>query len=116
VDDCGRVHSGGLAVGADIPASWSLIAKWRPKAQEASTAARRRCSGTLGPVVVLLMFLVMAPLGILGARIVFAHLAVVGLLLTFLRSRMKESEVWVKAKASRTSVRSHWQELFTRGI
>jgi inositol transporter-like SP family MFS transporter len=45
------------------------------------------------------MFLALAPLGILGARIVFAHLAIVAVVLTLLRSRMKESAVWEDARA-----------------
>jgi inositol transporter-like SP family MFS transporter len=102
----------GLAVGADIPASWSLIAEMAPK------GARGRHSGVaqvlwyLGPVVVLVMFLALAPLGVLGARIVFAHLAVVALVLTLLRSRMKESERWSDAKAAgQTALRRPWREL-----
>jgi MFS transporter, SP family, inositol transporter len=91
----------GLAVGADIPASWSLIAEMAP------AGARGRHSGVaqvlwyLGPVVVLLMSLVLAPLGVLGARIVFAHLAVVAIVLTALRSRMQESTLWEQAVATR---------------
>lgn len=88
----------GLAVGADIPASWSLIA------EEAPTGARAKHSGVaqvlwyLGPAVVLILFLFLEPLGLLGARIVFAHLAILALVLTFLRSRMKESKRWIDAK------------------
>ncbi|MFO1400775.1 MAG: MFS transporter [Steroidobacteraceae bacterium] len=89
----------GLAVGADIPASWSLIAEMAP------ADARGRHSGVaqvlwyLGPVVVLMMSLLLAPLGVLGARIVFAHLAVVALVLTALRARMLESTLWEQARA-----------------
>lgn len=89
----------GLAVGADIPASWSLIAEMAP------TGARGKHSGVaqvlwyLGPVVVLLMFLVLTPLGLLGARIVFAHLAILAVALTFLRSKMHESQRWLGARA-----------------
>ena len=106
----------GLAVGADIPASWSLIAELAPD------RARGRHSGVaqvlwyLGPVVVLLLFLLLEPLGVLGARIVFAHLAVVGLLLTLLRSRMSESSEWQHAKEARASqphsIEGQWRELF----
>jgi inositol transporter-like SP family MFS transporter len=49
------------------------------------------------------MFLLMAPLGLLGARIVFAHLAVVAIILTLLRSGMKESTVWENAQAERAA-------------
>ena len=54
----------------------------------------------LGPVIVLISFFILEPFGILGARIVFAHLAALALALTFLRSRMRESEKWEAARAS----------------
>ena len=93
----------GLAVGADIPASWSLIAEMAPD------RARGRHSGVaqvlwyLGPVVVLIAFLILEPFGVLGARIVFAHLVIVALALTFLRSKMKESARWESAKKQSAS-------------
>src|SRR5579864_8410515 len=78
----------GLAVGADIPASWSLIAEMAPAGGRGKHSGLAQVLWYLGPVVVLILFFLLAPLGILGARIVFAHLAVIGLLLTLLRSRM----------------------------
>jgi inositol transporter-like SP family MFS transporter len=89
----------GLAVGADIPASWSLIAEMAPAGERGKHSGVAQVLWYLGPVAVLGMFLVLAPLGILGARLVFAHLAVVALVLTLLRSRMKESTVWEDARA-----------------
>ena len=91
----------GLAVGADIPASWSLIAEMAPAGGRGKHSGVAQVLWYLGPVVVLAMFLVLAPLGVLGARIVFAHLAIVALVLTLLRSRMKESVRWEQAKAQR---------------
>jgi inositol transporter-like SP family MFS transporter len=90
----------GLAVGADIPASWSLIAELAPKRERARYSGIAQILWYLGPVVVLVSFLLLEPLGVTGARIVFAHLAVIALLLTFLRSRMRESERWEEARAS----------------
>jgi MFS transporter, SP family, inositol transporter len=52
----------------------------------------------LGPLVVLLMSVILAPLGVLGIKIVFAHLLALALLLTLLRSRMQESRLWTSAK------------------
>jgi inositol transporter-like SP family MFS transporter len=43
---------------------------------------------------------VLEPYGVTGARIVFAHLALLALALTFLRSRMRESERWEKARCA----------------
>src|SRR5581483_7096451 len=93
----------GLAVGADIPASWSLIAEMAPSGERGKHSGVAQVLWYLGPVAVLGMFLVLAPLGILGARLVFAHLAVVALILTLLRSRMKESTVWEDARAKSES-------------
>ncbi len=90
----------GLAVGADIPASWSLIAEMAPSDKRGKHSGVAQVLWYLGPVVVLLMFLVLEPLGMLGARIVFAHLAILALVLTFMRSKMKESPIWLEAQAA----------------
>ncbi len=90
----------GLAVGADIPASWSIIAEMAPKGKRGKHSGVAQVLWYLGPVVVLLMFLVLTPLGLLGARIVFAHLALLALGLTLLRSRMQESPRWLEAQAA----------------
>jgi len=88
----------GLAVGADIPASWSLIAEMAPDRRRGRHSGVAQLLWYLGPVVVLISFALMAPLGILAARIVFAHLAVLAVALTLLRSRMQESQRWEAAK------------------
>lgn len=88
----------GLAVGADIPASWSLIAEMAPDDRRGKHSGVAQVLWYLGPVVVLVSFAILAPLGILAARIVFAHLAVLAVALTLLRSRMRESERWQAAK------------------
>jgi inositol transporter-like SP family MFS transporter len=92
----------GLAVGADIPASWSLIAEMAPAGSRGKHSGVAQVLWYLGPVVVLALFLVLAPLGVLGARIVFAHLAIIAVILTLLRSNMKESARWQQAKAAQT--------------
>jgi inositol transporter-like SP family MFS transporter len=84
----------GLAVGADIPASWSLIAEQAPDKRRGKHSGVAQLLWYLGPVVVLLMSLALTDLGDLGARIVFGHLLVIALGLTLLRSRMKESGRW----------------------
>jgi len=111
----------GLAVGADIPASWSLIAEIAPKGQRGKHSGVAQVLWYLGPVVVLLMFLALAPLGLLGARIVFAHLAVLAVALTFLRSSMHESPYWLDAQAAKKAgvadaapAKGRLRDLFTR--
>lgn len=105
----------GLAVGADIPASWSLIAEMAPDKKRGKHSGVAQLLWYLGPVVVLVMALALDSLGLLGARIIFAHLAVLAIALTFLRSKMKESQRWVDAQQSGESAqRGRWQDLFTR--
>ena len=64
------------------------------------------------------MFLVLAPLDVLGARIVFAHLALVAVALTLLRRRMKESVLWERARSESKQegylAESRVRALFTR--
>jgi inositol transporter-like SP family MFS transporter len=109
----------GLAVGADIPASWSLIAENAPKGRRGRHSGMAQLLWYLGPVVVLLMYLVLAPLGLLGTRIVFGHLAVLAIVLTFLRSKMQESERWLAAQAEAETrgtkaPKARVRDLFTR--
>lgn len=93
----------GLAVGADIPASWSLIAEEAPDDRRGKHSGVAQILWNLGPVVVLLMSLALAPLGEIGARLVFAHLVIVALGLTFLRRKMKESRRWEETQAQGSS-------------
>ena len=87
----------GLAVGADIPASWSLIAENAPGGQRGKHSGVAQVLWYLGPVVVLILFYLLGSLGLLAARLIFAHLAILGLLLTLARSRMRESRIWETA-------------------
>jgi len=88
----------GFAVGADIPASWSLIAEQAPDKRRGRHSGVAQVLWYLGPVVVLLLSLALTPLGALGSRLVFAHLLVIALVLMLLRSRMSESARWEAAQ------------------
>jgi inositol transporter-like SP family MFS transporter len=93
----------GLAVGADIPASWSLIAEMAPQRERGKHSGVAQVLWYLGPVVVLLLSLALAPLGVFGARIVFAQLAMVAVVLTLLRRRMRESALWERVAHEATA-------------
>jgi MFS transporter, SP family, inositol transporter len=105
----------GVAVGADIPASWSLIAEMAPPGKRGKHSGVAQILWCLGPIVVLLLSVLLAPFGVLGARIIFGHLGILSLLLLMLRSRMKESQPWVTAKLLQNSQKSLClNDLFTR--
>ena len=88
----------GLAVGADIPASWTIIAEMAPDGHRGKHSGVAQVLWYMGPCVVLLAGLALSPLRILGARIIFAHLVVVAILLWAFRLSMKESTVWTTAR------------------
>src|ERR1700760_3348430 len=111
----------GLAVGADIPASWTIICEMAPDRRRGQHSGVAQVLWYLGPVVVLLAGVALSPLGILGARIIFAHLVVLAVVLWALRFRMRESSVWAEARAtaraaagSAAVTRGQLRELFSR--
>lgn len=103
----------GLAVGADIPASWSLIAEQAPDDARGAHSGVAQILWYLGPVAVLIAGYFLTPFGIDGVRWLFIHLAVLALGLTFLRSRMKESERWEETKATSGGKVASWSDVLT---
>src|SRR3954469_25732709 len=75
----------GLAVGADVPASWTLIAETAPERKRGRHAGVAQVLWMMGPVVVLAMAFALSGLGVLGIRIVFGHLFVLAVVLWAMR-------------------------------
>ncbi|MGN8197994.1 MFS transporter [Salinisphaera sp. RV14] len=90
----------GIAVGADLPTSWSLIAEFAPHQARRKLVGMTNLFWYIGPVVTLCLALVLSPLGLLGIRILFAHLVIVALVTWYFRRGMVESERWEAARAS----------------
>lgn len=88
----------GIAIGADVPTSWSLIGEIAPDNKRGRLVGLTSVFWSAGPVVVLLLALALANTGLLGIRIVFAQLALVALITWLLRRRMAESEMWTAAR------------------
>jgi len=93
----------GLAVGADVVASWTLIAEQAPAENRAKHCGSAQVFWAVGPAVVLLMqaalsFCLGEENALLGNRIVFGHLIVVAFIVWLLRLGMPESDNWKKAK------------------
>ena len=84
----------GLAVGVDVPASWTLIAEAAPKGKHGRHGGLAQVLWLTGPLVVLLMGLALSGTGLLGVRLIFAHLLVLSLLIWFLRRSLVESPLW----------------------
>ena len=88
----------GLGVGADIVASWTLIAEEAPAENRAKHCGSAQFAWALGPAVVLLISAWINQFGIIGNKIVFAHLIVVAAWVWYQRLKMPESKDWRAAK------------------
>lgn len=88
----------GLGVGADVVASWTMIAEQAPAKNRAKHCGSAQFAWALGPAVVLLLSVLLSDYGLLGNRIVFAHLILVAAWVWYQRLRMPESSDWRAAK------------------
>jgi len=87
-------------VGADVAASWTLIAENAPAENRARHCGTAQLMWALGPAVVLLLSAIVSfcGLGLLGNRLVFGHLIVIAFVVWLMRLRMPESEEWESNK------------------
>ncbi len=81
----------GLAVGADVPTSWSLIAEFSPQRARGKMMGLTNIFWYIGPIVTLLLALAFSSLGLLGIRLLFVHLAIVAGVTWWLRRGITES-------------------------
>ena len=91
----------GLAVGASVPAATQLA--W-----------------SFGPFIGFGLAAALTPLGLLGSRIIFAHLVVIALTTWYIRRGLEESETWEAAKggadAKPPSMWASFRKLFNRRV
>jgi MFS transporter, SP family, inositol transporter len=93
----------GLAVGADVPTSLALVGEFAPSRARSKLMGFTQVFWSLGPIITLVLALVLAPYGLLGIRIVFAHLFVFAMVTWFLRQGLSESATWTAARGSSDS-------------
>lgn len=114
----------GLAFGADVPTSWSLIAEFSPKGSRGKLMGLTYVFWSLGPVVTSLLSLAFTPLGVLGARLIFVHLFIAAMVTWFLRRGLKESVRWKESRdrtgtpalMSREQIRAIFSRRNVKGI
>jgi len=114
----------GIAVGAAIPAAWTYIAEEAPDNERAARVGYGQLAWSIGPAVSLLLSVALAPLGLLGSRIIFAQLFVIALVTWILQQQINESTIWeeekkkeeklkAKLKANGQKTENPIKELFT---
>ncbi len=106
----------GIAVGAGVTASWTYIAEEAPPHQRAAHVGTAQLAWSIGPTVGYLLAVIVAPLGLLGSRLIFAHLFVVAAVTWWVRRGLPESELWTKRqdRPGRTSSFSGLGALFSK--
>lgn len=88
----------GLAVGASVPAGWTYIAEFAPTKRRGRHVGATQLAWSFGPFIGFGLAAALSPLGLLGSRIIFAHLVVIALVTWWIRQGLDESAEWQKAK------------------
>ena len=91
----------GIAVGAGVPVAWTYIAEEAPSEARAKHVGTAQFAWSLAPALVFLFATFVVPLGLLGTRIVFAHLFVVAFVTWWVRRGLSESHTWKKSDEER---------------
>src|ERR1700712_765851 len=84
----------GVAVGAGVPASWTYIAEQAPSDGRAKHVGTAQLAWSIGPLIGFALAAVLAPLGLLGSRLIFLHLFVVAAVVCGVRQGLAESTIW----------------------
>lgn len=108
----------GVAVGADVPTSLAYVGEAAPAKARGKLLGFTQVAWSLGPVIVLMLAMFLAPLEMLGIRIVFLHLFVIALVTWYMRRSLAESARWktVITKATAHTVRSLFKGWNLKGI
>jgi inositol transporter-like SP family MFS transporter len=88
----------GLTVGADVPASWTLISETAPAKARGRLAGLAQVLWYVGAIAPLLLGIALLDLGEWMPRILFAQLFVVAIITWALRQGMVESPLWLDAQ------------------
>ncbi len=94
----------GIAVGAGIPAAWTYIAEEAPTQKRAARVGWGQFAWCVGPAVALLLSVAVAPLGLLGNRLIFGSLFVMAFITWILQQQISESHVWEEQKMKHEKV------------
>jgi inositol transporter-like SP family MFS transporter len=94
----------GIAVGAGVPVAWTYIAEEAPDDQRARHVGTGQLAWSLGPFIGFALATALVPLGLLGSRIVFAHLFVIAFITWWVRRGLGESDVWKESHAKQQAL------------
>lgn len=108
----------GLAVGASVPAGWTYIAEFAPPDRRGRHVGATQLAWSFGPFIGFGLAAALSPLGLIGSRIIFAHLVVIALVTWWIRQGLEESAAWQSSKggkkAKAPSMWTSFRGLFSR--
>lgn len=110
----------GIAVGAGVPVSWTYIAEESPKEKRAAHVGTAQLAWSIGPMITFALAVLVAPLGLLGSRLIFLHLLIIAAFALYIRRGLPESKMWEEQQAQEKSdkaagivQKSSFKELFS---
>ncbi|MNJ49313.1 putative metabolite transport protein CsbC [compost metagenome] len=91
-----------------------------PAKERAARVGYGQLAWSVGPAISLLLSVALAPLGLLGSRIIFAQLFIIALITWIMQQQINESKIWEEEKAREAqlqakgkTLKSPIKELFT---
>ncbi|WP_314581383.1 MFS transporter [Enterococcus gilvus] len=109
----------GLSVGAGVPASWSYIAEMAHPDSRAHNIGISQLAWSLGPAIIFTLGVILAPLGLLGNRLLFVSLVLVAIVAWSLQRQLEESKDWKEENARQAvaTEKAHpYKELFSNVV
>lgn len=113
----------GIAVGIGVPVAWTYIAEEAPEDERAKRVGTAQLAWSIGPAITFLLAVIVAPMGLLGSRLIFLHLFIIAGVTWWIRQGMNESEIWEAEKAKEKAEAAHdikktsvIKELFTNPV
>src|SRR5699024_8592169 len=113
----------GIAVGIVVPVAWTYISEEVPEKERAKRVGTAQLAWSIGPAITFTLAVMLAPLGLLGARLIFLHLFIIAGITWWIRQGMEESQIWEDEKEKEKSQSSlnvkktsAFKELFTNPV
>lgn len=110
----------GISVGVGVPASWTYISETSEVGNRARNIGISQFAWSISPAIIFLLGALLAPLGLLGNRIIFGTLFVVAFIAWILQRQLNESKAWEESKAQEalqmTKQEHPYKALFTNII
>lgn len=97
----------GIAVGAGVPVAWTYIAEEAPTEERAKHVGTAQLAWSIGPFVGFALATALVPLGLLGSRIIFAHLFVIAFITWWVRRGLSESDTWKESNEKQVAAGSN---------